>query len=264
MLNDKQKKDISDLAIENLKHAENIWNEVGSDLVVSLSETATMDSVRKYESLPSNIPGHSLISENNPKVETYIALVADIRDSSKHLMHRISERETKVNQLQRVYYETSALLPALAQTVKYEKGVVTEYLGDGVLSLFLVPNSEDEKERAAVLYASRRASINCIDDTRNIVNNILRDRYNLPALNIGVGLSMSTALVTLVGLKGEKQAKVIGECVYRATKLSSGNNKIIVDESIEQAWPTSKGGKVRFVRTTLRGVDGYELNRTLE
>lgn len=122
-----------------------------------------------------------------------------------------------------------------------------------------MPSDENGHVRKEVLYAARRAAINCLSDTLFIVNVILKELYNLPALHLGIGLSMSKALVTLVGLKREKQAKVIGECVYRATKLSSGDNKIVVDDSIRHAWPSSKGGKVKFVPTTMRGIPGYEL-----
>lgn len=259
MLTKEQKDEITEVVHENLDKVERVWDEVGSQLVY-MCESIAMDE-REFETVNSIIPGHSFVNEGRPTVDTYIALVADMRDSSKHLLHKISERTTDVNQLQRVYFETSALLPALAQTIKYENGVVTEYLGDGVLSLFLIEDSEDEESRAKVIYAAHRAAKNCLEDSRNIVNEALFDRYNLPPLNMGIGLSMSEALVTLVGLKKEKQAKVIGECVYRATKLSSGTNEIIVDDSIKNAWPQKKGGTLRFVHTSKRTVDGYIITK---
>lgn len=253
MLNDSQKEIIRNLVKRNLNRAEEVWKKVGLEL--GFNESLSLDSMLKAEEAPSNIPGHSLVSDDNPQVSTYIALVADMRNSSGHLLQHISEKTSKVTQLQRVYYETSALLPALAQTIKFRGGAVTEYLGDGVLSLFLI--DEDMDDWSKVLYAAHAAAEDCINDTRLIVNDEIYQRYRLPSLDIGVGMSLSKALVTLVGLAEEKQAKAIGECVFRATKLSSGTNEIIVDESIKNVWPKSKGGMLRFSSISKRGVEGW-------
>jgi len=51
-------------------------------------------------------------------------------------MRAVSSKTSKVSQLQRIFYETSALLPAMAKLIFFENGSVTEYLGDGVLGLF--------------------------------------------------------------------------------------------------------------------------------
>lgn len=257
MLDKAQREIVRKLVIDNLDRAEKVWKQVGVEL--TLKESLTLDSAMKAEAAPSKIPGHLIISDDNPKVSTYIALVVDMRESSKHLLQHISDKTAKVTQLQRVYYETSALLPALAQTIKFRNGVVTEYLGDGVLSLFLV--NKDMSDCTKVLYAAHDAAKDCIGDARTIVNEEIYSRYNLPSLDLGVGISMSKALVTLVGLSNEKQAKAIGECVYRATKLSYGINEIIVDDSIKSTWPVSKVGILRFQATNKRGVTGYILQK---
>lgn len=95
-----------------------------------------------------------------------------------------------------------------------------------VLGLFRV----DEGNPRGVMYRAYRASENCIGGTRDVVNNALKARYGLPPLNIGIGLSFSKAIVTLVGLDGDKHPKVVGECVYRAAKLSKGINEVYVDD----------------------------------
>lgn len=216
---------------------------------------AVLESLDSVETAPSNIPGHPFVSDQNPLIDDFIAFVADMRDSSKHLLQAISKRQTKVSQLQRVYFETSALLPAIAKTVSYEEGAVTEYLGDGLLALFQVaPGNISE-----ALYAARRAAINSIEDTRELVNSELETRYNLDPLNIGIGLAYSRAIVTLVGLPGEKHPKAIGECIYRAAKLSCGTNEIMTDDYIKESWPSATGGTVIFKNRNARGVNGYIL-----
>jgi hypothetical protein len=252
MLNEGQKIELAALVKLNLDRAETIWNKVGHEFAEAMAMDESM-LLKKAETLPSMIPGHELVSDIRPTVDQFIAFVADMRDSSKHLLNAISVKTAKVSQLQRVFYETSALLPALAKTVQYENGQVTEYLGDGVLALFLV----NEEDRAKSIYDSYNATENCITETKKIVNAELDNRYSLPDLDIGVGLSFSKAIVTLVGLQNEKHPKVIGECVYRASKLSAGRNEIYIDNQLKALWPKKKDGVLKFVSKSIRGVDGY-------
>ena len=104
------------------------------------------------------------------------------------------------------------------------------------------------------------AANDTIGIVRSIVNKILFDRYELPALDVGVGLAVSRTLVTLVGLYPEKQPKAFGECVFRATKLSGGKNQVITDEQLKTMWPSSKGGTLRFTPKTIGSIKGYILN----
>jgi class 3 adenylate cyclase len=173
-------------------------------------------------------------------------------------MCAISGKRANVSGLQRVFYETSALLPALALAVKFEEGNVTEYLGDGVLALFRV----DANDRSKFIYAAHRAAKLSINEIRDVVNEILSERYSLPNLDIGVGLALSQTLVTLVGLPTEKHPKAFGECVFRATKLSGGKNEIIADKNLKLAWPSQKGGTLCFKPRTVRGEDGYLLSKS--
>lgn len=215
-------------------------------------------ALAKAEIMPSNIPGHDWVSDDRPLVDTFIAAVVDMRDSSKHLLQAISQKDAKVSQLQRVFYETSALLPAMAQTLKYQQGQVTEYLGDGVLALFRVEPGEEKN----TIYKAHWASQDCIGEARTIVNKELARRYSLPPLDLGVGLSCSKAIVTLVGLDGDKHPKAIGECVYRAAKLSKGKNEVYVDAWLRQTWPRGNGGIWGFLEKHLRGEPGYLVHAT--
>jgi len=240
---------------EALDRAENHWRNGGYKL---LAKGVALDAMNeRMESAPSHIPGHGVVQDEITIIDEFIALVADMRDSSKHLNSAISDKTAKVSQLQRVYYETSALLPALALTVKFEKGSVTEYLGDGILALFKV----DVSDKSAAIYAAYEAAVNSIGRTRQLVNTILNDRYNLPDLDLGVGLAMSKTIVTLIGLPGEKHPKAFGECVFRATKLSSGKNEIYVDEFVRGTWPQTKSGTLRFIQKSKNDITGYLISK---
>ncbi len=236
-----------------LDKAEANWSEVGH-LIEMRREDGRMIKASFEEAIPSKIPGHEKVSVDKPEVGDFIALVMDIRDSTKHLM---ISRNPKPEMLQRVYYETTAMNTAGAVIIDWYKGGLTEYLGDGFLSLF---NIEDEKEPIEV-YSAHNAAKSCIGAGRDIVNDIIDERYRLPNLNIGVGMAYSKAMVTTVGLPDNLHPKAIGQCVYRATKLSNGFNEINVDVCLKELWPSTKEGKIGFgmKRSFGQYADGYKL-----
>ncbi|PML45822.1 hypothetical protein BCT76_16325 [Vibrio tasmaniensis] len=255
---------LSEIISKSLDRAEAIWNTEGADLIfesVSLEDSSqrgmdSIDLIKKSELVPSRIPGTPVVSSDENKVEEFIALVADMRDSTKHLMTR--NTHGSVSELQRVYYETSALLPALDFTISKSDGSVTEYLGDGVLALFKV----DSDDVGTSTRNAKWAATDCLEVVLPMVNDELFKRYELPDLQIGIGLAFSKALVTTMGLPGRLHAKAFGKCIYRATKLSNGANQILVDDQLKAKWPVNRnGGGFTFKRlkSANLGFDAYEM-----
>ncbi|MBB4519740.1 hypothetical protein [Paraburkholderia fungorum] len=253
MLSPSQKQTVRTTVREGLQRAIVNWTKVGRDMV----RKATNDSVAMEASAQKSIiPGHPWVSDGVPKVDEFVAVVVDMRNSSQHLKSRINRPRVQ-HGFQRIYYETSALLPAIAVTSSFEGGTVTEYLGDGALVLFPV----DTANRARSVRDAYRAADNCVRDMRDIVNEEISGIFDLPPIDIGVGLSLSKALVTLVGADPHTQPKAIGECVWEATKLSGGVNTVHVSRSVREAWPSSKNGLLKFTPCTVKGVDGYKVSK---
>lgn len=253
MLTPSEKNELQLIINSSLNKAEKQWEEGGhllkSNLAMDSMNESFIDSAE-----PSKIPGHKIVRDGETVIDEFIAFVADMRDSSQHLMCAISPKNADVSGLQRVHYETSALLPSLAYVINKEGGNVTEYLGDGVLALFQI--DPDAKEDA--IYASHRAAKNSIICARDLINEILLMRYNLPKIDLGVGLAVSKTLITLVGLAPDKQPKAFGECVFKATKLSVGKNEVICDKNLKAMWPSSKGGSLKFKGKSLKNnIEGY-------
>jgi hypothetical protein len=55
-----------------------------------------------------------------------------------------------------------------------------------------------------------------------------------------LGLYLSEALPTPVSSEPNPQPKAIGECVWKATKLSGGIAAINALKSVGQSWPSDK------------------------
>jgi len=218
-----------------LDKAEKIWNDVKDEFL----DKGIKNLSRIEESVePSKIPGFPFVKNGEGKVGDFSAMVLDIRDSTKHLLQAISNRKG-ISQLVRVFYETTAINTLGLICVNEQGGAITEFLGDGFLALFEAEKSQD-------VYKVRNCAEICLKYTSEIVNPILKGRYDLPNLSIGIGIAYSKAIVTLVGMENHYYPKAIGECVYRASKLSNGNNEILYDEKIRYFWPTSKDGELKF------------------
>ncbi|CRY80756.1 adenylate/guanylate cyclase [Yersinia intermedia] len=255
-MNNEQKTSIEFIINSSLDQAQAHWQNGGYKIATEMRKSHAQDS-RIFAGNESLMPGLPPIYEGQTVIGEFIALVADMRDSTNHLLQAISPKNAKISDLQRVFYETSALLPSLAKVVAFHDGKTTEYLGDGILAFFLV----DESDKTEAMYRARRAAIDIIEELRPILNRIIYERYSLPEIDLGVGMGISKAIVSLVGLPKERQVKAFGECVFRATKLSSGRNEICVDNNLHAQWPSSKNGTLRFRQKTFgtgsKTVSGY-------
>ena len=247
-----QEQTLEDLVKQSLEEAEAVWNKVKDKLVVLAEARKSLENV----AVKTRIPGYPIIRDGVPLVDEFITIVADMRNSTNHLLQAISAKTAKVSQLQRVYYETTALLPCLAQVIDWSGGAVTEYLGDGILALF---RASPDRDRA--IYAANEAATNCLQARHKVINPLLSQRYGLPEIHIGIGMAYSKAVVTLVGHDAYKQPTVFGECVWRATKLSHETDEVVVDDALKRAWPKEKGGILRFTRKQYKDLDGWLLQR---
>lgn len=244
--------DLTNVVNRALDRAEAVWNVSEPELCKAALRSLAESTVP----LPSKIPGHSVIYEGHTKVDDFIAMVVDIRGSTSHLLEMRSGG--RIDRLQRVYYETSALLPSCAMVINSNEGGVTEYLGDGLLGLFQVLNNTSDGIDHSC-YTAYHAATETLENVFIIVNPILWERFEIPKLTIGIGLARSKAIVELVGLPGNRVPKVIGECVYRASKLACGFNEIIIDENLKTSWPKRDGGKIRFLPRRCNDIEGYLL-----
>jgi class 3 adenylate cyclase len=248
MLSQNQLDNLKKIALKSLQRAEELWDNTLGNIRQVIAEK--MDS-------ETNIPGHPYLKDNDYVSDTFIAMMIDLRDSTKHLRQAI---RAKASQMERVFYEVSALLPTMAKIIQDENGAITEYLGDGAIALFQFPQKKC-KEQQDIIYAVSRTAQNCIHAVKDVINPILSDKYQLPELQIGIGLAFSDAIITRFGYKPHTQIKVIGECIYFASKLSKGRNEIFVHEWLENAWPIGDNPKVRFKKMSKDDVNGYLLER---
>lgn len=250
LLSESKIEELSKIVNKSLDRSEELWNKtLGSLAEVMKAEKRT----------DTNIPGHPYLEENDYVSDQFIAMMVDMRNSTKHLRQSISARIAKVSQMQRVYYEVSALLPTIAKIIQDKGGAVTEYLGDGAIALFQLPKKNGDKQNR-VIHSVSQASRTCLEALNKVINPILFDRYGLPNIEIGIGLAFSDAIITRFGHKPNTQIKVIGQCIYFASSLAKeGHNEIYVHEYLENMWPTGEKGFIRFRSRPVKDFKGYLL-----
>lgn len=256
-MNRQQIAEIKTLVNERLNKAEDHWRRGGHELAVARDKRIFEDA-QGFSEVETQIPNHPMVSPDETIVDEFIALVADLRGSTEHLLCEISPKKSSASGLERVFYETSALLPACAKAVQFFGGNVTEYLGDGVLALFAVRQSN----RHEAVYDSHGAARSIAGQVSEVVSSEIGRRYGLPEIEVGVGIAYSKAMVTVVGLEDHAQAKAYGECVFRASKMAnekSNRNSVLADDKLEAIWPKAKSGGLEFQKKVVGSFDAYRV-----
>lgn len=243
-----QLKELKDLARESSERAQHTLEQFGP-----LLKKAGFISLREAR-MDSRIPGFPRISHHAPQLGEFVALVIDMRDSTKHLRQAITGTYSLV---ERVYLETSILLPVCARVIEMKSGSTTEFTGDGLIALFNIDNAEDSD---TTLRASYKAAKSAIDAVTLIVNPQIVG-LALPALQIGIGLALSRAIVSSVGdPQGILQDNAFGECVFFASKLAKwGRNEIYGDVAYQARYPKKDHGPLKFRRYTHGEITGFLL-----
>ena len=85
------------------------------------------------------------------------------------------------------------------------------------------------------------------------------DKEDLGApINIGIGVTFDSVIVTKIGIPNSYDVKAFGDCINVASKYSSKvTNKVKVSKKLKNLWPKSEGGTIHFY--PVHGEDAYYL-----
>ena len=88
----------------------------------------------------------------------------------------------------------------------------------------------------------------------SVINRIIEDEQLGPKVNIGVGVTFDSVIVTKIGIADSYDVKAFGDCINIASHYAGQTeNKVKVSKKVKNEWPSGKGGRIRF---TLAGDDG--------
>lgn len=184
--------------------------------------------------------------------ENYAVLFVDMRQSTQRAQNVGAEK---------TFLTMHILLTALLEVVKYHHGKVIDIMGDGLM-VFWGGSSAREKENMSKSFAAQEAGI-CGRDMlivrERVINSIISAEKLGPQINIGVGVTFDSVIVTKIGIPSSYDVKAFGDCINLASKYSSNNyNQVKVSKKIKDLWPKSSGGTISF--KPVAGEDAYILN----
>lgn len=162
----------------------------------------------------------------------FVVMMTDIRRSTQ-----IIHSPNGLKNMFTIFYIYSAVV---ANIVDKYGGSATEFLGDGVLNLFETENNL--KDILSKSYAASREIL----EARNLVINPFLTEKGMPNISYGIGIDYGITIVTRFGYKQDNDLKAFGTCVYDVSRLSKGENEVIISENAKKEWPTSPNGTLKF------------------
>lgn len=177
------------------------------------------------------------------KISSFLPKVEDLSDSNKIYRCKTSvlfvdmRKSTKLPerfdniQLAKIY---RSYIRVIVQAIRYSGGVVKDFMGDGVLAMFI--DNEDGKSEDKAVNAARYITT-CIDKVLNpVLDDILDYR-----ISCGIGIHTGEISLSKVGMKGKSSDKEeseygiawIGSSTNLASKFSGAvdNGSIFISSS---------------------------------
>lgn len=208
-----------------------------------------------YDSAPISdvIPGFEAdkLEFGSYEKANFAVLFVDMRNST--------QRAEKVKP-NKTFLTMHVFLPALLEVIKYHKGKVIDIMGDGLM-VFWGGNKAFKDERMIRTKAITSAGLcgrDMLKVRESVINRIISDENLGPSINIGIGVTFDSVIVTKIGIPGSYDVKAFGSCINIASKYASNTwNKVKVLKKVKNEWPTGKNGTIRFIAD--KGGDGYIL-----
>ena len=183
--------------------------------------------------------------------ENYAVLFVDMRNSTLRAKQVGAEK---------TFLTMHVFLPALLEVVKYYHGKVIDIMGDGIM-VFWGGTQARESENMTNALAVKNAGLcgrDMLKICKKVINEIIIKEKLGPAVNIGIGVTFDSVIVTKVGIASFFDVKAFGDCINDASKYSSKVcNKVKVSKKVKNLWPKSPNGNIHF--TPIHGENAYYL-----
>lgn len=172
------------------------------------------------------LPLDGKLSDSNKVYSGKVSVMfIDIRNSTK-----LPDKYTSA-EIVKVY---RAYARAVVQGVRYNGGVVRDYMGDGLLAFFLDDNEHNSSDNAVAAARYISTIINLL------LNPLMKKRIRGLQLSFGIGICSGKIMMTKVGMRGKESdpdsedehgIAWIGDATNKASKFSGavGKGDIFID-----------------------------------
>lgn len=162
--------------------------------------------------------------------ENYAVLFVDMRNSTLRAQNVGAEK---------TFLTMHIYLTALLEVVKYYHGKVIDIMGDGLMAFWGGREAREEDNMVKTL-AVQNAGL-CGRDMliirEKVVNDIIEKEELGPIIDIGIGVTFDSVIVTKIGIPDSYDVKAFGDCVNIASKYSSRViNQVKVSKKVKELW----------------------------
>ncbi len=183
--------------------------------------------------------------------ENYAVLFVDMRNSTLRAQNVGAEK---------TFLTMHVYLTALLEVVRCHHGKVIDIMGDGIMA-FWGGRAARISENMTNSIAVKKAGIcgrDMLTVREKVINKIIAIEDLGAEINIGIGVTFDSVIVTKIGIADSYDVKAFGDCINVASKYSSKvTNKVKVSKKVRNLWPSSEGGKIHF--DPIHGEDAYYL-----
>ena len=170
-------------------------------------------------------------------------------------MRRSTQRAQTVG-AEKTFLTMHVFLTALLEVVKHYRGKVIDIMGDGLMVFWggAAAREEDNMVKSLAVQNAGLCGRDMLKVRESVINRIIEDEQLGPKVNIGVGVTFDSVIVTKIGIADSYDVKAFGDCINIASHYAGQTeNKVKVSKKVKNEWPSGKGGRIRF---TLAGDDG--------
>ncbi len=184
--------------------------------------------------------------------ENYAVLFVDMRRSTLRA-HQVGAEKTFLTM--HIYFT------ALLEVVKYYNGKVIDITGDGLMVFWggREARKEDNMVKRIAVQNAGLCGRDMLTIREKVINDIIRNEDLGYPIDIGVGVTYDSVIVTKIGIPGSYDVKAFGDCINDASKYSSKvTNQVQVSKKVREEWPKGPNGTIHF--SPAKEGDGYILS----
>lgn len=172
--------------------------------------------------------------------ENFAVLFVDMRNSTKRAQEVGPEK---------TFLTMHVYLTALLETVQYYKGKVIDIMGDGLMVFWggREAREEDNMVKSEAVRNAGQCGLAMLKVRTAVINKIISSENLGKEIDMGVGLTFDSVVVTKIGIADSYDVKAFGDCINVASKYASSYNRMKVSKKVKNLWPSSQNGKLKFV-----------------
>ena len=172
--------------------------------------------------------------------ENFAVLFVDMRNSTKRAQEVGPEK---------TFLTMHIYLTALLETVKYYNGKVIDIMGDGLMVFWGGREAREENNmvKTEAVRNAGKCGLAMLKVRTVVINKIIASEKLGKEIDIGVGLTFDSVVVTKIGIADSYDVKAFGDCINVASKYARSYNRMKVSKKVKNLWPSSKNGKLKFV-----------------